>query len=939
MSGWIFNTVGVIVVVGLLVFSFLAFVFSQYRKVLRQAKNYERGLKMVSMQIHIPPASEDKEATGRDERDLVDEVLSKAQILYDIIASTYQKGFKHDKIYGQRHISFEIIAEKGAVQYMAVVPAVLTETIRQAFASAYPAATIKEVVDKNIFSQAGKIVGVVGGEFNLKKDFAYPIATYKESKRDVMRALLNALSAVKNDEGAAIQILFRPAQSSWVKTAVAEADSIKKNKGESSKGPKLFFGTKELLRVLWKPPEASETKPEDKQLTALEQSVVEAIEEKSRYAGYETLIRLVVSSSDVTKSQTILKNLISAFSLFESANNNGFKFTPAKDVEELVTAYIFRFFPQSANKDILNSIELATIYHLPDGSNIPTSQVERERAKQVDGPSSVLSEGLLIGYNEFRGARKEIRISDKDRNRHIYFIGQTGTGKSVLLENMAYQDMVAGRGFAFVDPHGDSSEALLGMVPENRVDDIIYFDPGNMDYPVGLNMFEYDTPDQKDYLVQEAVSMLYSLYDPTHSGIVGPRFEHIFRNCALLLMSDPNGGTFVDIPRLLVDEGFRNEKLARVTDQMVLDFWTKEFPASQRSNDAGEVTSWFVSKFGPFIGNDAMRNIIGQTKSGFDFRQIMDNKKILLVNLSKGKMGDYNSKLLGIIFVMKFQAAAMSRANTPESERVDFSLYVDEFQNFATDSFATILSEARKYKLSLILANQFMTQLTEEIREAVIGNVGTLMAGRLGITDAEILEKRFRPVFNVDDLRDLPNYKTITSALINGVPSSPFNMALIPKMVDPNKELQEAVKKLSATKYGRPRAQVEEEIKERLGMGDSGQVASVSPTPAVSAGANDSPSLPGSIAINQAPGSPVAEEAKMNSFLDEWLANRKQQKANTGVGANKTQFTKEDESAKPAPKEQASSRVLPPQSDKLVAEASDKGRGQESSDEMVFRVR
>ena len=311
MSGWIFNTVGVIVVVGLLAFSFLAFVFSQYRKVLRQAKNYERGLKMVSMQIHIPPASEDKEATGRDERDLVDEVLSKAQILYDIIASTYQKGFKHDKIYGQRHISFEIIAEKGAVQYIAVVPAVLTETIRQAFASAYPAATIKEVVDKNIFSQAGKIVGVVGGEFNLKKDFAYPIATYKESKRDVMRALLNALSAVKNDEGAAIQILFRPAQSSWVKTAVAEADSIKKNKGESSKGPKLFFGTKELLRVLWKPPEASETKPEDKQLTALEQSVVEAIEEKSRYAGYETLIRLVVSSSDVTKSQTILKNLIS----------------------------------------------------------------------------------------------------------------------------------------------------------------------------------------------------------------------------------------------------------------------------------------------------------------------------------------------------------------------------------------------------------------------------------------------------------------------------------------------------------------------------------------------------------------------------------------------------------------------------------------------------
>ena len=233
-----------------------------------------------------------------------------------------------------------------------------------------------------------------------------------------------------------------------------------------------------------------------------------------------------------------------------------------------------------------------------------------------------------------------------------------------------------------------------------------------MTNPVGMNMFEFETPDQKDFLVQEAINMLYSLYDPGHTGIVGPRMEHIFRNCALLLMSDPEGGTFIDVPKCLIDSEFVKSKLKYVKDPQVIDFWTKEFPASQRSNEAGEVISWVVSKFGPFISNDAMRNIIGQTKSGFNLREIMDNRKILLVNLSKGKMGELNSKLLGIIFVMKFQAAAMARANIDEDQRVDFSLYVDEFQNFATDSFESIMSEARKYRLSLIMGNQFMTQLT-----------------------------------------------------------------------------------------------------------------------------------------------------------------------------------------------------------------------------------
>jgi hypothetical protein len=435
-------------------------------------------------------------------------------------------------------------------------------------------------------------------------------------------------------------------------------------------------------------------------------------------------------------------------------------------------------------------------------------------------------------------------------------IGQTGVGKSVLQENLAFQDMMDGRGFAFIDPHGDSVEALLSKVPKERVEDVVYFNPSDMDNPVGLNMFEFDSPDQKDFLVQEAIGMLYGLYDPGHTGIVGPRLEHIFRNCALLLMADPAGGTFIDIPKVLIDEQFMKSKLKYVTDQQVLDFWTKEFPASQRSSEAGEVISWVVSKFGPFISNDAIRNIIGQTKSGFDIRDIMDNKKILLVNLSKGKMGELNSKLLGIIFVMKFQAAAMSRANIPEEQRKDFTLYVDEFQNFATDSFETILSEARKYRLTLVLGNQFMTQLKEEIREAIIGNVGTSITGRIGITDAEIMVKKYTPTFDAEDLAKLPNFESVCVAQIQGVPSAPFSMSWIPSMGHSNQQLSDALKRLSAAKYGRPRAQVENDIFARL----------KSPQPVVESGAGT---------LGVAPPSATKPVAG-SSFLDEWLAKRKQ---------------------------------------------------------------
>lgn len=847
---FVFVSVGIVVA---------ALIYMLYRQSLREAKNYERGLKMIPLKIHLPPTSDDIEVGSRDERDVAQEAISQSQVMYNIIASTATKGFK-SKIFGQRHIAFEMTVKKGVIHYYVVVPLVLVDVVKQAVAAAYPAAALEEVEEQNIFSQTGKISGTIGGELHLKKEYAYPIATFEESKRDAMIALLNALSSAHKEDGAAVQILLRPAAEGWSRQSKSITERIRKGKKGGKTGVSMPTG---ILEMLWKPPNPDEhqQKTSQHQITSFEQGTIDALDEKIRYPGYETLIRVIASSNTATQSQTLMKNIVSAFSLFDSPQKNGFKFSVAKDIEKFTTSFIFRFFPQNIKGNILNSVELATIFHLPDQGSIPTSQVERQLAKQVDGPNYVPDKGLLLGYNLYRGVKKEIRLSENDRRRHTYIIGQTGTGKSKLMENLAVQDMMEGRGFAFIDPHGDSAEALLGMVPKHRVEDVIYFSPGDMTNPVGLNMFEFNHPDEKDFIVQEAINMLYSLYDPGHTGIVGPRLEHIFRNCALLLMSDPNGGTFIDIPKLLVDDQFYKSKLKYVTDPNVIDFWTKEYPESKRSNESGEVTSWVVSKFGPFLSNTMMRNIMGQTKSGFDLREIMDNNKILLVNFSKGKTGELNAKLLGMIFVMKFYAAAMARDDTPEEQRRDFALYVDEFQNFSTDSFASILSEVRKYRLNLIVGNQFMTQLKEEVREAIIGNVGTFISGRIGTTDAEIVVKKFAPIFDTEDLIKLPNFQSIASVMINNAPSAPFSMNFLPPLTaSSNKQLADALRKLSAAKYGLPREVIEREITERLKVSQAPPMGSSRYT-------NPQAGLPGASSNPQSTGS---------SFLDEWLSKRKE---------------------------------------------------------------
>ncbi len=814
MEGWI-----IILIISVIVMVATGVAVASHLNGQRKAKNIERGLKMVPMLIHLPPTTDDIKGGGRDERDVINEALSQAQVMYSIISSTLTKGF-NAKVYGQRHISFEVIASDGLIKYYAVVPAVITETVKQAVISAYPTARLEEIEQDSIFAKDVTTEQIAGGEMNLKKEFVYPISTYEDSKRDASLAILNAMSVTKPGEGIALQLLFRPTDGGWTKSSTERVKNIQDGKKSHNGLNKFMYEFvmlfKDFAQAFFRPPEAHEKfEDEQKKLTNLDLEEIAAIENKTKYPGFETLVRVVASSNTKERSEAMLSSLVAAFSQFESQNFNGFQYNMLKDARKLVSDFIFRMFPQTTRGNILNSVELASIFHLPAQNAIPTSQVERQATKQVDGPAKLVNEGVILGVNEFRGAQKQIRLSENDRRRHTYVIGSTGMGKSVLLTNVAYQDMLDGRGFAFIDPHGDAVELLLSKVPEDRIDDIVYFDPADMEHPIGMNMFEWTTDDQKDFIVQEGINMLQSLFDPNNQGFFGPRGQHMFRNAALLLMSDPNGATFIDIPQCFTDPEFVKSKLKYVKDKAVFDYWTKEFPASQKSNDAGEVVTWFASKWGPFLSNTTMRNILGQTKSGFNIRKIMDEKKIFLVNLSKGRLGDINSQLLGMILVMKFQQAAMSRADIPEDERKDFCLFVDEFQNFATESFESILSEARKYRLNLFLANQFMTQLTDKIREAILGNVGTLMSGRLGVTDAELMEKAFQPVFNAEDLHKQGNYQAIATVMMYNVPSAPFTMKLLPPMGTPNPELLENMKFFLATKYGRTRAEVEREIQER----------------------------------------------------------------------------------------------------------------------------
>jgi len=524
-------------------------------------------------------------------------------------------------------------------------------------------------------------------------------------------------------------------------------------------------------------------------------------------------IRVLSSAQTQARAEEILQHLLSAFSQFSLAAINSLepKEVYRRDLKKLVYDFSFRNFNEKQTS-ILNLEELASVYHFPTHF-IETPYIKSVKSISAPPPADLPADGVnLIGKVLFRQEEKKVYFASReDRRRHFYIIGQTGTGKTSLIRDMIRQDIENGEGVAVIDPHGDLVEDTLANIPKERVDDVVLFEPFDMERPCGLNMLEYDTPEQKDFAVQEMIAIFMKLFPPE---IIGPMFEHYMRNAMLALMADQqNPGTLVEVPKMFTDQNFLIERMKNVTDPIVRNFWLKEW-ASTTGSTRSDMLGYVVSKLGRFIENEMMRNIMGQSHSGFDLSKIMDERKIFLANLSKGLTGEVNSSLLGLILVSKMQMAAMKRARIPEAERKDFYLYIDEFQNFTTDSIATILSEARKYKLNLTIAHQYMPQLKQEIRDAVLGNVGTMGSFRIGAEDAENLEKQFSPAFSKYDLVNLDNFNLIAKMMIDGKVSTPFKMQLMP-FHQGKKEIVEPIKKIAKLKYGKPRAIVEQEIAER----------------------------------------------------------------------------------------------------------------------------
>ncbi len=799
-----------------------------YKRTKTYKKQIERSLKIVPLLVRVPRemGSKEEHTKNRDDREVGKEIISFMETFYANLSAVYKREFKHiygNLLYGQRHIALEIIAKEKEIFFYIGAPITLLDMVEKMLSSQYPDCSIEEAEEHNIFSKDWKKMGVAGGEMKLYKPFIYPIKTYKAIDAEPLESITNTLGKLEPAEGAAIQALIRPVHPRKMQKG---RNAVKKSQNQN--GNKGWMG--EIAGAI----SGNHNQPQSQQpvkLTAMEEEVNKAIEEKAGKASFETIIRFVVSSASLQKSEIILSELQGAFAQFNDQNLNGFRFRREPNVDKLVTDYVFRFFEHKlfsvkriflgrfiGHKNILNTEELASFFHLPNYL-ISSPGIKWLPAKKVEVPINLPAEGTVIAKTSFRGEEKVVRLAENDKRRHVYILGQTGTGKSTTMKNMILDDIYHGKGVAYIDPHGQDLEDILSKIPKERAEDVVIFDAGDVERPMGLNIFEANTTEQKDLVIQEALQILYRLYDPQHTGqIFGPRFDHWLRNAALTLMADPDGGTFIEVPKVFSDDKFLAHKLKFVEDPVVRSFWIDELGKTSDYHKS-EMMGYFIGKFGAFMTNTTLRNIIGQPKSSLNLREIMDTNKILLVNLSKGRIGELNMKLLGMIFVVKIQMAAMSRADIPEEERKDFYLYVDEFQNFLTESFAQILSEARKYRLSLIVANQFIGQLTDEIKNAVFGNVGTIMCFRVGPDDAEFMAKQLAPVFTQQDLINIENYNAAIRLIIKGIPSRPFNIIGYPPMGAADPKVGKAIRELARLKYARPREIVEKEVLSRMAIG------------------------------------------------------------------------------------------------------------------------
>lgn len=816
-----------IIMLGLAIIGIVAFLIILLfiiRGILKRKAHLKGGaFEKITLLVTVPKISPEERGVGEETLQGIQEDIGVSEIFFSAIGGMKaQKGFQAWLMGREDEISFEIVAKDGLIHFYVAVPRYLREYIEQQLHAQYPDAQVVEVEDYNIFKPRGIILG---SYLIFSRENFYPIKTYAKLQTEPLNALTNALSRVEEGDGAAIQYVVRSARPGWRKKGIAVAKQLQQGKkmsdiqGSALKG--IGKSVAESVKTSPKTPQAAQ--PADTfRLSAMEEEMIRGLEEKASKAGLSANIRVMVSASDVPKAQMYLNNILNAFSQYNIYQyGNSFKKYIPSTRKRLIRDFIYRGF-NDKKKIILNTEEMSSLFHVP-GPWIETPNIRWMEARKAAPPVNLPKEGTKLGYVEYRGERQDVRIKDEDRMRHFYVIGKSGGGKTTVMQNMAVQDIQNGKGVCVIDPHGDFADYVLGFVPKERVEDVVYFDPSDMDRPVGLNMLESKTEALKDVAVQEMIAIFYKLFT---AEMIGPMFEHNMRNVMLTLMSDKEKpGTIVEIPRMFTDQEYANTWINKLKDPVVRAFWEKEM-AKTSDFHKSEMLGYLISKVGRFVENEMMRNIIGQPKSGFNFRDIMDQEKILIINLSKGKIGDVNANLLGLIIVSKLQMAALQRADMAQEERKDFYLYIDEFQNFITDSIATILSEARKYRLSLNIAHQYMGQLVSDkgdtkIRDAVLGNAGTIAAYRIGPDDAQVLEKEFAPVFSAHDLINIEKYTCYLKLLIDNTAAKPFNLKVDPP-AQPNLELAKKIKELSRLKYGRDRSVVEAEIMERAQLGSSG---------------------------------------------------------------------------------------------------------------------
>lgn len=781
----------------------IAFIVWRSRVGARAELSRSLGLALFSVRL---PRTEEAE---KEEVSYIRERIGHMEQVFAQLATIKESGWK-TFFSGKPFFAFEIAVPAvgtEAVFYLAV-PRRYAAAVQRAVEGVYADARVERVKDYSLFHETGG-AAVLG----MKAKSVYlPLRTYQSVESDPLASVLNAFGKInRENQSLALQIVCQKAPGYWNKRLAKVASHLRDGKkmdkalreAGKSKTVKLF----EELR----------TNKNQKEETphAHDQDLVTTFSRKAEKTLFAVNVRIAASAESKEEAETLAQGLATSFAQFTDERTNQVSFVKkyGRFFSRAVYQFSFRT-PEKKSQLILSTEELASFFHFPNTA-LGAPHVAVEKSKSAPAPASLARDGLLLGENVYRDMVTPVYMTEEDRARHFYIIGQTGTGKSYFMRNLVMQDIQSGKGVCMIDPHGDLTESLMAHVPRERLEDVIYFDPGDVERPLGLNMLEYDVrfPEQKTFVVNELLEIFNKLYDMKVAG--GPMFEQYFRNATMLVMDDPgSGNTLLEVGRVFSDKAFRDMKISRCASPLVRTFWKDVAEKAGGEASLVNMVPYISSKFDTFLSNDIMRPIVAQEKSAFNFREIMDSGKILLINLSKGRLGEINSSLIGLIMVGKILMASFSRTDIPEADRKPFYLYIDEFQNVTTNSISTILSEARKYRLSLTVAHQYLGQLEENIKKSVFGNIGSHAAFRVGAEDGEYLDnlKLFAPVFGSRDLINIDNKNCYVKLLVNGQSAEPFSMKVLPAGMGDESMVRE-VKEFSRTTYGRNRNEVEEEIR------------------------------------------------------------------------------------------------------------------------------